>query len=622
MLLLPLCQNKNVSHTMPTENLSPSESPVDEASTAEVTPSEIIASSVADAPVANAPAGATVAATPEEEQGGSFADLLSEYDRDRRSSKGSGEGGTKQVQGTVVSVTAESVFVDIGQKIEGVLTLASLGPDGAAIKAGDRLMVSVKGRNEEGYFDLTRQKVAQPKDWSAFEAAFADKATIAGTVTAMVKGGFTVDVGVRAFMPASRSGVREAAQMEKLVGQEIHCRIIKLEVDSEDIVVDRRVVAEEEEKSNKEQRYNELTVGDVMTGTVRTLTDYGAFVDLGSVDALLHIGEISWARIQKSSDVLSTGDSIQVKVIAIDPVKQRIAVSMKQLLPQPWDSVAGRYNAGDRVTGTVTRLADFGAFIQLAPGIEGMVHLSEMSWAKKVRKPGDMLKAGETVDAVILGVNIPERRISLGLKQTQGDPFVEIAQKYPVGSAVEGSITSFTKFGAFVQIAEGVEGMIHVSEIVADKRIEHPQDVLRVGQVVTAQVIEVDREKRQFRLSMKRLIPTSMDEYLAEHKEGDTVTARILDIKQGVARVELGEGIHASCHLPAFTAPEPVAEKAPAGVDLSSLTSMLQAKWKGKSDARSDAKISANTPPSAGQVRSFKLIRLDAAAKQIEVSLA
>ena len=603
---------------MPTENLSQSESPVSESPLSEQPVSEPVASPLAAAPLI------VNEVTETEEPDESFADLLSEYDRDRaQSSSRSGEGSGKQVQGTVVTVSAESVFVDIGQKIEGVLTLASLGPDGAALKVGDSILVSVKGRNEEGYFDLTRQKVAQPKDWSAFEAAFADKATIAGTVTAMVKGGFTVDVGVRAFMPASRSGVREAAQMEKLVGQEIHCRIIKLEVESEDIVVDRRVVAEEEERSTREQRYNEIKVGDVVTGTVRSLTDYGAFINLGSVDALLHIGEISWARIQKAADVLSVGQEIQVKVLSLDPMKHRIAVSMKQLLPHPWDSVDGRYKAGDRVSGTVTRLADFGAFIQLEPGIEGMVHLSEMSWAKKVRKPADMLKAGETVDAVILGVNLPERRISLGLKQTLGDPFIEMAQKYPVGATVEGSITSFTKFGAFVQIAEGVEGMIHVSEIVADKRIEHPQDVLRNGQTVTAQVIEVDREKRQFRLSMKRLIPTSMDEYFSEHHEGDVVTARILDIKDGTARVELGEGIHASCRLPVFTEPETPAESPSSGVDLSSLTSMLQAKWKGAKDAKADAKaVSANTRPAPGQIRSFRLVRLDPALKQIEVALS
>ena len=567
----------------------------------------------AEAPTAPVAADAIA----ESDDAGSFAALFSEYERDHAATA---EGKGKQIEGTVVTVSPDSVFVDIGFKTEGVLALAALGTDGAALKAGDRVLVSVKGRNDEGYYELTRQKVAQPKDWSAFEAAFADKATIAGNVTAMVKGGFTVDVGVRAFMPASRSGVRDASQMENLVGQEIHCRIIKLEVESEDIVVDRRVVTEAEEKSSREQRYNEIKEGDVVTGTVRSLTNYGAFIDLGNVDALLHIGEISWARIEKAAEVLTVGQEIQVKVLSVDTAKQRIAVGMKQLQPHPWDAVEGVYKSGDRVQGTVTRLADFGAFIQLQPGVEGMVHLSEMSWAKKVRKPGDMVKIGEQVDAVILAVSVPERRISLGLKQTLGDPFVEMTRKYPVGASVEGSVTSFTKFGAFVQLTEGVEGMVHVSEIVADKRIEHPQDVLRAGQVVKAQVIEIDREKRQFRLSMKRLIPTSLDEYLSEHHEGDTVTARILEISGRSAKVELGEGIFATCHLPdAPPSAEPAGESNPAKIDLSSLSSMLKAKWKGGTTTQAS---SENTLPAAGQVRKFKLVSLNAEAKQIEVALA
>ncbi len=561
-------------------------------------------------------------AAPAEEASDSFASLLSEYERDHAPSS---QGGSKQIQGTVVSVTAESVYVDIGFKTEGVLSVASFGADAATIKPGDRLLVSVKGRNEEGYYDLTRQKVAQPKDWSAFESAFQDKATISGNVTAMVKGGFTVDVGVRAFMPASRSGVRDAAQMEKLVGQEIHCRIIKLEVESEDIVVDRRVVVEEEEQSTREQRYSELKEGDILTGTVRSLAEYGAFIDLGSVDALLHIGDISWARVEKVADVLTAGQSVQVKVLGVDPLKKRISVGMKQLLPHPWDAVAGKYRSGDRVSGTVTRIADFGAFVQLEPGVEGMVHLSEMSWAKKVRKPGDMVKVGETVDAVILGIAVPERRISLGLKQTLGDPFAELANKYPVGAAVEGEITTFTKFGAFVQLADGVEGMVHVSEISSEKhegkRIEHPQDVLRAGQVVKAQVIEIDREKRQFRLSMKRLIPTSLDEYIGEHQEGDVVTARIIEVNNNIARVELGEGIHADCKLPARQQPANIpgdGEASPAKVDLSALSSMLKARWKG---AASSQAATADTGPAAGQIRSFRLIRLEPSAKVIEVAL-
>jgi small subunit ribosomal protein S1 len=543
----------------------------------------------------------------------SFDTILSQYEKSHQ--RRSGDGG-KQIDGTVVAVNAEFVFVDIGYKTEGVLPVALFEGAGEPVSPGDKVLVTVKGRNEEGYYELSRMRVEQPKDWSALEQAFADKAVIAGTVTAVVKGGLSVDVGVRAFMPGSRSGARDAAEMEKLVGQEIRCRIIKLDATEEDVVVDRRAVAEEEERSTKEQRYSEVKEGDTVSGTVRSLTDYGAFVDIGGVDGLLHIGDIAWRRIDKPTDVLSVGQQIEAKVLKIDSEHRRISLGMKQLQQHPWDVAAGKYVAGERVRGTVTRVTDFGAFVELEPGIEGMVHLSEMSWAKKVRKPGDMLKVGDTVEVMILGVSQAERRMSLGLKQTLGDPWADVQTKFPVGSAVEGPVTSFTKFGAFVQLAEGVEGMIHVSEITAEKRIERPQDVLRAGQVVKVKVLEVDREKRQLRLSMKQMVPTGMDEYIAEHKLGDVVTGRLSELADGHATVELGEGIVATGRV---NVQAPVVEKSESAgqVDLSSLSSMLAARWK-NGPAASEVKAE---PLRAGQIRSFKISLLDRGAKRIEVRL-
>jgi small subunit ribosomal protein S1 len=538
--------------------------------------------------------------------------MLSEFEKSHV--RRSGDGG-KQIDGTVVSVTVDSVFVDIGYKTEGVLPLALFEAAGETVAPGDHLLVTVKGRNEEGYYELSRMRVAQPKDWSSLEAAFAEKAVIAGTVTAVVKGGLSVDVGVRAFMPGSRSGGRDAAEMEKLVGQEIRCRIIKLDAAEEDVVVDRRAVVEEEERSVKERRYSEMKEGDTVSGTVRSLTDYGAFVDIGGVDGLLHIGDIAWGHVHAPADVLSVGQSIDVKVLKIDAESKRIGLGLKQLQQHPWDAAAGKYVAGERVTGTVSRVTDFGAFVELEPGIEGMIHVSEMSWVKKVRKPGDMLKVGDTVEVMILGVSQAERRMSLGLKQALGDPWAEIAVKFPAGSAAEGPVTSFTKFGAFVQLAEGVEGMIHVSEISAEKRIERPQDVLRVGQVVKVKVLDVDKEKRQLRLSMKQLVPTGLDEYIAERKLGDVVTGRLMEIVDGHATVELGEGILATGRV---DVPAAVAEPVRSGaVDLSSLSSMLSAKWKSGSSA-------AEVKPEAvkvGQIRSFKVTKIDRAAKRIEVRL-
>jgi small subunit ribosomal protein S1 len=543
----------------------------------------------------------------------SFTDLLSQYEKSHARKS---EEGNKQITATVVALTADSVLLDIGFKTEGILPLSIFENAGETVTPGDKLPVTVKGRGPEGYYELSRSHVERPKDWSSLEKAFADKAPIEGTVIGLVKGGFNVDVGVRAFMPASRSGVRDAAEMEKLVGQEIRCRIIKLDVTEEDVVVDRRVIGEEEERATKERRYSEVREGETVSGTVRSLTDYGAFIDIGGVDGLLHVSDIAWGRINKPADVLSVGQQIEAQVLKIDSDKRRISLGMKQLQQHPWDSAAAKYKTGERVRGTVTRVADFGAFVELEPGVEGLIHISEMSWSKKVRKVSDAVKPGETVEAVILGVNVAERRLSLGLKQALGDPWVEVAQKFPVGSVIEGPVTSIMKFGAFVQLAEGVEGMIHVGDISAEKRINHPQDVLRVGQPVKAQVLEIDTDKRRLRLGIKQMVPSSLDEYIAEHKQGDVVSGRMIEVSGATARVELGEGIQATCRMAAV---EPAQAEKPSEskADLSSLGSMLQARWKGGASAGAKKE-----PASAGQVRSFRIARLDPEAKKIELELA
>ena len=543
----------------------------------------------------------------------SFDGLLSQYEQ---TNSRKGQYGS-QVEATVVAVSAESAFLDIGFKTEGILPLADFQKVGKTVKRGDKLHVTVKGRDPEGYYALSLFKVVQPTDWDSLQKAFADKATISGTVTGMVKGGLSVDVGVRAFMPASRSGARDAAEMEKLVEQEIRCKIIKLDVADEDVVVDRRAVAEDEERMIRERRYSEMREGEIVRGEVRSLADYGAFIDLGGVDGLLHVGEISWSRVNKPADVLSVGQQVEAKIIKIDSDQRRISLSMKQLQTHPWESVAGKYKVGERVRGIVMRVMDFGAFVELEPGIEGLIHISEMSWAKKVRKASDVVKPGDSVEAVILGVNPEERRISLGLKQALGDPWADAAQRFIPGTAVEGPITNIMNFGAFVQVFEGIEGMIHVSEISAEKRINHPRDVLKVGQVVKAQVLALDKEKRQLRLSMKQLVPSSLDEYIAEHKEGDVVTGRVIESSGQDARVELGEGVQATCRVPGTASPrqEP---QATTGADLSALTSMLSARWKGGPAAtgRSQSEVLAT-----GQIRSFRITKLDPTAKQIALEL-
>lgn len=552
---------------------------------------------------------------PAEESAESFADALSAFEQSHARKP---QGGTQQLQGTVISLNAEQVFLDVGYKMEGVLPRTAFENNAAAVTPGDVFPVSIKGRNEEGYYELSRFKVAQPRDWSALEAAFAQKLAVVGTVTAIVKGGATVDVGVRAFMPASRSGTRDAAELEKLVGAEITCRITKLDVADEDVVVDRRVVLEEQARTAAQGRLAAMTEGDAISGTVRSLTSYGAFVDLGGVDGLLHVSDIAWGRVGKPEDVLSVGQVIRVRILKIDPETKKISLGLKQLEPEPWEAVPQKYQLNQRVTGMVTRLTDFGAFVEIEPGIEGLIHISEMAWGKKVRHPSDLVKAGDQVEAVILGIKPEERRIALGLKQTLNDPWHAVIAKLAVGSQIEGPVTRLTKFGAFVQLDEGVEGLVHVSEISAEKRINHPQDALRVGQVVKAQVLAIDTEKRQIKLSMKQLVPTSIDEYLAEHKPGDVVSGRVVEETSGAATVELGEGILGRSKAPAVAAAAPDGDPRTQRADLSSLSSLLQARWKGNAPAP------ASSPEAlrAGQVRSFRIVKLDAQTKQIELEPA
>ena len=546
----------------------------------------------------------------------SFGQLLSEYEQ---SHARSAEDGPRRLEGTVISATPEVFYLDIGFKIEGILPISAFRDNESKPGVGDKLVVSIKGRDPDGYYELSRTRLAQPRDWAALEQAFGAKATIVGTVTAVVKGGLSVNVGVRAFMPASRSGVRDAAEMEKLVGQEIQCRITKLDVADEDVVVDRRTVIEDEARSVKERRYSELHEGDIVRGTVRSLADYGAFIDLGGLDGLLHVSDLAWSRVHKPQDVLTVGQEVEAKVLKVDTEKQRVSLGMKQLQPHPWDAVPEKYKIGDRVRGAVTRVADFGAFVELEPGVEGLVHVSEMSWAKKVRTAGDLVKPGEVVETVILGINPAERRISLGLKQALGDPWADVTEKYPVGSAIEGTVTSLPKFGAFVQLAEGVEGLVHISEITAEKRLNHPHEVLKVGQRVKAQVIAIDPEKRLLRLSMKQLVPTGLDEFLAEHGAGDVVTGRVFSISPDSAQVEFGDGVYGECPPTggAFEASYRVGGGT--GGNVADISSMLMARWRG---AAAPSGAGTPEPLEVGQVRRFRITKLDPETKLITVTTA
>ena len=435
----------------------------------------------------------------------------------------------------------------------------------------------------------------------------------------LVKGGFRVDVGVPAFLPASRSGAREQADMEKLIGQQIECRIIKLDVADEDIVLDRRSVLEEHEAQERDRAFSELREGRIVRGSVRSLTDFGAFVDIGGIDGLLHVADMAWNRVAKPSDVVSVGDSVEVKILKVDAGTRRISLGMKQLGPDPWTVAGERFHVGDRVQGKVSRLADFGAFIELMPGVDGLIHVSELSWSKKIKRPSDVLKTGELVEAVVLGINLAERRISLGLKQALGDPWEDAQKKFTPGTVVEGAVTSLMNFGAFVDLGNGIEGMIHVGDISLEKRLNHPREALSQGQVVKAVVLDLDRERRRVKLGMKQLQPTSIDHYIGEHQLGDTVTGRLVEVKNATGKAELGEGVYATCRIPVQPAAAPASEEPQGKTDLSSMTAKLAAKWKqgaatGSQPVREEAR--------SGQIRSFRITSLDPEKKRIEVELA
>src|SRR6202521_1838250 len=497
----------------------------------------------------------------------SFGDILSEYEQSHHA-------GGQTLEGTVVSVTPDGVFLTIGRKMDGVLP-----PDPARqLKPGQKLLVSIRGRDEQGNYLLSTVKVDTPRDWTGLEAAFANQTAIGGRVTEVVKGGLSVDVGVRAFMPGSRSGARDQAELENLVGQEIECRITKLDPASEDVVVDRRVVLEEREQAAKLEAVERLKEGSVVPGTVRTVTDFGAFVDLGGVDGLLHVSDMTYARGVKPSEVVTPGQALEVKILKINRETRKISLGLKQLAPDPWTAAAGKYTPGSRVKGKISRVTEFGAFVELEPGVEGLIHVSEMSWTRKNVGAADIVKPGDMVEVVVLGVNEAHKRIALGLKQALGDPLDEALKKFPVGSAGEAPVTSLAKFGAFVDLGDGIEGMIHIGDITNEKRLNHPNEALKVGEKVRFQVLEADRERRRLRLGIKQLQPTSIDEYIAERKPGDTVSGRIVDLSGNRAKVELGEGVMAHCKLA-----EQKASDAPASAskgDISSLSAMLAQKWK------------------------------------------
>ncbi|MCS7024047.1 MAG: 30S ribosomal protein S1 [Bryobacteraceae bacterium] len=545
-----------------------------------------------------------------------FGDILLQFEHEH-----SNEGQGETLQGTVIKVSQEQILVDIGRKMEGVIDRSRLPELTAAseIKPGDLLPVVITGRNEEGYYELSMLRAKRVFDWSQLEKAFEEKTPVAGRVVEVVKGGLRVDVGVRAFLPASRSGARDPMEMESLVGQEIRCLITKLDTATEDVVVDRRSLLEEEAALAKERAFASIREGAVLHGTVRTVTEYGAFVDLGGIDGLLHVADMSWNRAAKPGDLVSVGDSVEVKVLKVDPESKRISLGMKQLTPDPWTVTTQNLKVGDRVRGKVVRLADFGAFVEISPGVDGLVHLSSLAWGRRIKKPSEVVQVGDAVEVVVLDIKPAEKRISLGLKEALGDPWEEADKRFPVGSLVEDvPITNIAKFGAFVDLGGGLEGLIHIADITRERRLEHPKEVLSPGQKVRALVLEVDKQKRRIRLGMKQLEPTVLDEFLASHQVGETISGRVVSVDAVMAKVELAEGVTGVYRFPKN---EPAAAPPPSQTgkaDVASLTAMLAARWKqGAPEPKQEG------PPKLrpGEVRTFRITKLDPARKTIDLAL-
>jgi small subunit ribosomal protein S1 len=557
----------------------------------------------------------------------SFADILNEFESaNRTTQKQTGRGSAKSqgkgrsrapsrpaLKGHVVGVSDDFVLVDYGGKSEGVIPSTDLrdAAGNLSVKVGDSFDVAITGYNREGMATLSRVVGPRPRDWEGLSQAAQNKDIIAGRVTGIVKGGLTVDVGARAFLPASRSGIRDAHEMEKLVGQEIRVRIIKLDVDDEDVVVDRRSVVEEEAEQARRTMVETLEEGSVVRGTVRSIAQYGAFVDIGGVDGLLHVGDMTWSRVADPAAELSVGDVLDLKVLKVDKQSGKISLGLKQMSPDPREEAVAKLTPGDRVTGEVKRLADFGAFVEVLPGVEGLIHVSEMSWTKRVQRPSDVLKLGERVEAVVLKIDAAAGRLSLGLKQVLGNPWDTLKDRYPTGKIIEGKVTRLAKFGAFVEVEEGLDGLVHISELTNEKRVQTPGDVVKVGQVVRAVVVSADPETRRLKLSMKQLEATPADQFVQDISVGDQVSGRVVQVRGNEVRVQLGEGVEGVCTITSATTDAPV-------VSSGSLAEQLAAAWKG--GTKPTAKGGSAEPYVEGQLRSFRIKAIDPGKRRIELA--
>jgi small subunit ribosomal protein S1 len=500
---------------------------------------------LADAPSQETTSGGQFADSRGGEEEESYEKLLDQYGGIRKFAEG------EVLKGTVLKITSTDVVVDIGYKSEGVIPINQFQtPSGdPEVAIGDVVDVFIENTEDyEGHIVLSKEKAEKVRVWEDVEKAYNEETVIDGRVIERIKGGLAVDIGVRAFLPGSQIDVRPVKNLDSLRGQDIQCRVIKLNRKRGNIVLSRKLVLEQALNIRKAETLANLRDDAVITGVVKNITDYGVFIDLGGLDGLLHVTDLSWGRVNHPSELFSVGDEITVKVLKFDREKERVSLGYKQLTPDPWSLIHERYPIGSRVQGKVVNITDYGAFVELETGVEGLIHVSEMSWSKRVKHPSKVLDTGQEVEAVVLDLDGEGRRISLGLKQIGPDPWVTLAERYAIGSVIEGRVRNLTDFGAFIEVEEGIDGLVHVSDI-SQRRIKHPSEILKKGEQVQAIILNIDIDNHRLSLGIRQLQPDVWDEFFDSHHVGDNVRGRIVRHAPFGIFVELDEGIEGLCHI-------------------------------------------------------------------------
>src|SRR5438094_1205550 len=456
------------------------------------------------------------------------------------------------LQGTVLKVNAKEVIVDFGYKSEGLVPIEQFqDPSGEVqVRPGDTIDVMIDhGERLEGYVLLSHEKAYRIRVWDTLEKAHQQQLTISARVLGRVRGGLSVDAGVEAFMPGSQPDPHPVHNLDTFIGQDIPVKVVKVNGRRGNVVVSRKAAVMEEVEQRRAITLQSLEEGAIVTGVVKNLTDYGAFVDLGGLDGLLHVTDMSYSRVGHPSELVHPGDEISVKVLKFDREKGRVSLGMKQLEPDPWLTVKERYPINSRVVGRVVNVTDYGAFVELEPGVEALIHVSEMTWSRRMKHPSKVVKPGDQVDAVVLELHPRERRISLGLKQLEPNQWTTIDQRYSVGSVVEGRVRNMTDFGAFIEIEEGIDGLVHVSDLSWTKRVKHPSEILKKGMIVQAVILNIDSSSHRLSLGLKQLQPDAWESYFQNHRVGDTVHGRVCRLASFGAFVELAEGVEGLCHF-------------------------------------------------------------------------